>query len=132
MSLRYSLSIGSSSRVVRVLILGAWLLAACSVLAETFEGKVVRVYDGDTLTVLANNQQIRVRLIEIDAPEQKQAFGKRSQQSMYKLCGGRLARVTWNIHVWSTTRTAPRSRLFMPDLPAALMADGGRREHQRP
>ena len=39
-------------------------------------GRVVGVHDGDTLTVLtAGNVQIKVRLVEIDAPELKQPFG---------------------------------------------------------
>jgi endonuclease YncB( thermonuclease family) len=42
---------------------------------------VVKVADGDTITVLVNKTQIRVRLDSIDAPERKQAFGTRSQQS---------------------------------------------------
>jgi micrococcal nuclease len=44
-------------------------------------GKVVRVHDGDTLTVLIDHRQIRVRLVEIDAPELGQAFGRRSRDS---------------------------------------------------
>jgi endonuclease YncB( thermonuclease family) len=39
-----------------------------------FTGRVVKVADGDTLTVLVNKTQVRVRLDGIDAPESKQAF----------------------------------------------------------
>jgi endonuclease YncB( thermonuclease family) len=75
---------------------GAWLLAAFSAVhADTFEGKVVRVADGDTLTVLVNHNQIKVRLVEIDAPERKQAFGSRSRQSLSDLCGSKTATVEW-------------------------------------
>jgi micrococcal nuclease len=35
----------------------------------------VRVHDGDTLTVLIDYTQLRVRLIDIDAPELGQASG---------------------------------------------------------
>lgn len=46
-----------------------------------FTGRVVKVADGDTLTVLVKKRQVRVRLDGIDAPESGQAFSKRSQQS---------------------------------------------------
>jgi endonuclease YncB( thermonuclease family) len=50
--------------------------------ATTFDAPVVRVVDGDSLIVLFDRQQIRVRLKEIDAPELNQPFGKRSRQSL--------------------------------------------------
>lgn len=51
--------------------------------------RVVSVHDGDTLTVLREQRQIRVRLIEIDAPELGQPFGARSKQSLSELCFGK-------------------------------------------
>jgi len=51
--------------------------------AETFEGRVVTVHDGDTVTLLiSGNQQVKVRLAQIDAPESAQAFGQKSKQSL--------------------------------------------------
>ncbi|KQK33135.1 thermonuclease family protein [Acinetobacter baumannii] len=48
-----------------------------------FVGKVVRISDGDTITVLNNNnEQIRVRFNQIDAPEKSQAFGQKSRQNI--------------------------------------------------
>ncbi|HFG7030373.1 TPA: thermonuclease family protein [Acinetobacter baumannii] len=48
-----------------------------------FSGQVVRISDGDTITVLTNEkQQIRVRFNQIDAPESSQAFGQRSRQNI--------------------------------------------------
>jgi len=58
-----------------------------------FTGKVVSVHDGDTLTVLVDRKQIRVRLVDIDAPELGQPFGKRSRQSLTALCAGQQAQV---------------------------------------
>ncbi|WP_434777746.1 thermonuclease family protein [Neisseria sp. Ec49-e6-T10] len=51
--------------------------------------KVVFVIDGDTVTVLTQEQQkIKVRMAYIDAPEQKQAFGQKSKQFLnHKLYG---------------------------------------------
>lgn len=59
-----------------------------------FAGKVVGIADGDTLTVLADNTQHKIRLAEIDAPEKKQAFGERAKQSLSDLCFNAEAEVT--------------------------------------
>lgn len=53
---------------------------------STIQGQVVSIHDGDTLTVLTSNRQVKVRLSEIDAPELKQPFGTRSRQSLAMLC----------------------------------------------
>lgn len=63
-------------------------------LATEVRGKVVRVEDGDTLTVLVERREIRVRVDSIDAPELGQPFGKASRKSLAALCAGKLARVT--------------------------------------
>lgn len=69
-----------------------FLLNNVTVAAE-FGGKVVSVADGDTLTVLVNNRQIRIRLVEIDAPEKGQAYGTRSRQSLSDMTHGKIVRV---------------------------------------
>lgn len=57
------------------------LLAADVHARSAFSGKVVRVADGDTITVLApGNRQVKVRLYGIDCPEKKQPFGQRARQ----------------------------------------------------
>src|SRR2546423_11823482 len=54
--------------------------------AETITGRVVRIADGDTVTVLdGTNTQYRVRLQGIDAPESHQAFGTQSKKSLSDL-----------------------------------------------
>lgn len=54
--------------------------------AEVIEGRVVGVHDGDTITLLiAGNQQLKIRLAQIDAPELDQAFGQKSKQSLSDL-----------------------------------------------
>lgn len=59
--------------------------------AADISGKVVSVHDGDTLTVVIDRRQVRVRLIDIDAPELRQPFGTRSRQSLSSLCFGKMA-----------------------------------------
>lgn len=50
---------------------------------QTLTGRVVRVADGDTITVLdSSNTQYRIRLEGIDAPESHQAFGTQSKKSL--------------------------------------------------
>ena len=56
------------------------------VAGEMFEGLVVGVHDGDTVTLLLEgNHQIKVRLAQIDAPELDQAFGQQSKQSLSEM-----------------------------------------------
>ena len=69
------------------------LLAVSASAHADFEGQVVKVADGDTVTVLHNRTQVRVRLGSIDAPEKRQAFGTRSQQHLSALVFGRTVRV---------------------------------------
>lgn len=52
-----------------VLFLFVALFFAKDCLAVSFEGKVVRVLDGDTIDVLYDGAPRRIRLQEIDAPE---------------------------------------------------------------
>ncbi|EJP74630.1 thermonuclease family protein [Campylobacter sp. FOBRC14] len=54
-----------------------------------FSGKVVSIHDGDTITILQNKQQIKVRLFGIDAPEKKQPYGQKSKQFLSNLIAGR-------------------------------------------
>ncbi len=44
------------------------------------QGQVFGVSDGDTITVLQDNKQYKIRLYGIDCPEKKQAFGQRAKQ----------------------------------------------------
>jgi endonuclease YncB( thermonuclease family) len=56
----------------------------------TLNGRVVRVADGDTITVLdSTNTQYRIRLEGIDAPESHQAFGVRSKKNLSEMVFGK-------------------------------------------
>jgi endonuclease YncB( thermonuclease family) len=69
-------------------------LAAFPALAQIFVGRVVSVQDGDTLTVLADGKQLRIRLAEVDAPELRQTYGSRARESLSELCLDKPAQVT--------------------------------------
>ena len=45
-----------------------------------WEGKVVGVADGDTITVMHDGKGEKIRLYGIDCPEKKQAFGSKAKQ----------------------------------------------------
>lgn len=47
---------------------------------DVLRGKVTAVGDGDSLTLLVDKQEIKVRLEGIDAPELSQPFGKESKE----------------------------------------------------
>jgi endonuclease YncB( thermonuclease family) len=66
-------------------------LSATAVLAEAITARVAHVVDGDTLDVLLQGKRLRVRLVDIDAPEQKQPDGLRSRQSLIQICAGEIA-----------------------------------------
>ena len=72
--------------LVRVPVALALALAFSSSANAEFTGKVVAIADGDTITVLRGREQVKVRLLDIDAPEKGQAFGNRSKQSLSDLC----------------------------------------------
>lgn len=56
--------------------------------AGAVPAEVVGVTDGDTLTAIVNDRQIKVRLNGIDAPEKKQAFGDASKRALSDLVFG--------------------------------------------
>lgn len=60
------------------------------------QGKVINVHDGDTVTVLdQNNKKNPIRLQGIDAPELKQAFGTASQQNLARMVLGKQVTIVW-------------------------------------
>lgn len=82
----------------RTLLAATTLLAiSLAANADTLLGRVVGVSDGDTVTVLdSRNQQYKIRLMGIDAPEKSQAFGNRSKQFLSSLVFNRQVQVEYN------------------------------------
>jgi endonuclease YncB( thermonuclease family) len=69
----------------RTVILVAVCLQCAVILAapqDGFSGRVVTVIDGDTIDVLRDGHDVRVRLDGIDAPESGQDFGPQAKQFM--------------------------------------------------
>jgi micrococcal nuclease len=53
--------------------------------ADTLTGKVVKIADGDTVTILVGGNQVRVRLFGIDAPERGQDYSRKSREALADL-----------------------------------------------
>ena len=69
---------------VIILLVCSWGLTACDnfSISETYEGKVVKVLDGDSINIIQQGKEVRIRLAEIDAPEHGQPFWKQSRQAL--------------------------------------------------
>jgi endonuclease YncB( thermonuclease family) len=63
---------------------------ATALLAEDFSGRVVGISDGDTLRVLHDGREERVRLWGIDCPEAKQPWGSRAKEFTGDLAFGKV------------------------------------------
>ncbi len=72
--------------------LSFWLLLLCGtafpapVNAADIAGRVVRVSDGDTITLDTGSARVVVRLQDIDAPEGDQDYGQESRASLNAMC----------------------------------------------
>ena len=71
---------------INKLLTTLFFLLSLAVQADTLEGNVVKIADGDTLTLLTStNEQVKIRLAGIDTPEKKQPFGNKAKQALAKL-----------------------------------------------
>lgn len=62
------------------------LSVAGAAVAQTVEGRVIGITDGDTFTLLTPDlRQVKVRVAEIDAPERGQPYATRSRQRLASL-----------------------------------------------
>lgn len=68
---------------------------SCQVFSADIHGRVVRVLDGDTIDVMLSQHPVRVRLVNIDAPEKKQEYGRWSEKIMKSLVAGKTVTVTY-------------------------------------
>ncbi len=72
-------------------------LFAAHAYADILTGRVVKVADGDTVTVLDDSrQQHKIRLMGIDAPEKKMPYGNRSKQALSDMVFDRRVQVEYS------------------------------------
>ena len=78
-------------KFVSLSILFLFGIVACSdfTFSNIYEGKVVKVLDGDSLIILQQGQEVHIRLAEIDAPEHGQAMWKKSKQALKNYTAGK-------------------------------------------
>lgn len=87
--------------VKKYILLLILLLIPSIALSKTITGKVIKVADGDTITILNNQkQQTKIRLYGIDCPENGQAFGKKAKKFTASLTAGKQV----SVKVYDTDR----------------------------
>jgi endonuclease YncB( thermonuclease family) len=84
--------------VLRIAAAIALWTALTPALGATLEGRVVKIADGDTLTMIVEGQQEKIRLSDIDTPERKQPYGMRAKQALAEMTFGK------TISVFTTSR----------------------------
>ncbi len=105
------------------------LLALCLVCvahgshAQELTGYVVKIADGDTLTVLVDREQVRVRLAEIDTPERGQPWASQARQALAAKVFNRDVRVVV-IDMDRYGRTVGRVYVGDRDVCRELVAEG--------
>lgn len=82
-------------KLLTLLFFSAVVTFSTTLCAAQIQGKVIRVLDGDTLEVLQDRTPVRVRLLNIDAPEKKQPFGRWSGEQLKVLIASQPVTVTY-------------------------------------
>jgi len=60
---------------------------------KTYQGKVIKVTDGDSINIHYEGKPLRIRLAEIDAPERGQPFWKKSREALADYVAGKEVQV---------------------------------------
>ncbi|MDN5105047.1 thermonuclease family protein [Aliarcobacter butzleri] len=73
------------------------LVFIINIYANEIKGKVIHISDGDTIYVLTpQREKYKIRLNDIDAPENKQAFGNKSKENLKKYIYNKNVSVLYN------------------------------------
>jgi micrococcal nuclease len=101
------------------------LVAALLASAPERQGYVVRVIDGDTVVFLANGETMTVRLHGIDAPERRQAFGRKATAALRsRLTGRRVSLVETGGENHRSRRTIGLLFVGNESVNASMIGDG--------
>jgi endonuclease YncB( thermonuclease family) len=74
-----------------LLLVFSALLFSQQLTPDVIQGKVVGITDGDTLTILMDSKQYKIRLAEIDTPERNQPYGSKAKDVLSNLVFGKEA-----------------------------------------
>jgi endonuclease YncB( thermonuclease family) len=81
----------------QVLIALCLSLIPLAVWADSLQGKVIKVADGDTVTIVDDRgKKHRIRLAGIDAPEKDQPYGDVSTQGLAELVSDKTVTIEYN------------------------------------
>lgn len=114
--------------IKRILVLAISLLNISNAYAETH---LLRVLDGDTVIIQEDSRNYHLRLLDIDAPELKQAYGKKAKRALIQLCQPKQSSATINVTIKVTLQGVDKygrdlGHLFCngEDVSMALVAQG--------
>ena len=88
-----NLTLTKRGKAMNTLALCALVFAVDTNASPVITGKVIRVHDGDTITLQVENKNVNVRLARIDAPELKQPFGKKAGDYLREILKGETVNV---------------------------------------
>lgn len=79
----------------KFLFLFLMTVACITLQSQTLTGRVVRIADGDTFTLLVEKKQHRIRLYGVDAPETKggQPYSQKAKDYLASMIAGRTVQV---------------------------------------
>lgn len=89
----------------------------------TITGRVLEVYDGDTVTILDGSRKFRVRFYGIDAPEAAQEYGIESRDLLRELILGKTVAVSV-MNVDNYGRAVARITSGETDINAKMVREG--------
>lgn len=109
----------------KIILLCVLVFASTVLFCAEITGKVIRVSDGDTISVLdaLDGGNFRIRISGIDAPETKQPFGQKAKQYLSGLIFGKTVSVRFT-EIDRYGRIVGRVYLERADVGLAMLSAG--------
>lgn len=114
----------ANTTCILLILAAAIILIITPASAQPITARVVGVHDGDSITVLTSeNDQIKIRLAEIDAPELSQPYGKKAKQLLSLMVFGKDVSIT-TLTIDKYGRTVGRVYQAQTDINLAMVQTG--------